>query len=100
MAALFFGVVAGKLLFLFPLVKQTLYEAVWLRDFLNELGIFNIILENGYLKTILLSTTIFANNYGVIKLIENPKYYCKTKYIFIKYHKIRELVKAEIVWFK
>ena len=65
-------------------------EAVWIRGLLGELGIAETVIEDGYPKTISPPTTIFANNQGAVKLTENPKYHCKTKYIPIKYHKIRE----------
>ena len=35
---------------------------------------------------------IMEDNTGVIKLLDNPEFYKKTKYIDIKYYFIRELV--------
>lgn len=79
---------------------ETACEAVWLRGLLGELGILDIILEDGYPKTISPPTTTFADNHGAIKLTENPKYHRKTKHIPIKYHKTRELVEAGVVRFE
>lgn len=79
---------------------NTAYDVVRLCGLLSQLGILDIRLENCYLKTVLPATVIFADNQGVIKLIKNLKYYCKTKHISIKYHKISELVKNRVVRFK
>ena len=79
---------------------ETACEAVWLRGLLGELGILDIVLEDGYPKTISPPTTIFADNQGAIKLTENPEYHRKTKHIPIKYHKTRELVEAGVVRFE
>ena len=67
---------------------------------MRELGILDIVLKDGYPKTISPPTTIFANNQGAIKLIENPEYHRKTKLIPIKYHKTRELVEAGVIGFE
>ncbi len=79
---------------------ETACEAVWLRGLLGELSILETILEEAYPKTILLSTTIFADNQGGVKLTVNPKYHQKTKQISIKKHKTRELVAKGVVHFK
>ena len=55
-------------------------NAVWIRGLLGELDIHEKTLEEGYPKTISLPTTIFADNQGEVKLIENPEYHWKTKY--------------------
>ena len=58
-----------------------------------------IVLENGYPRTIAPPTTIYADNQGAIRLTENPEYHRKTKHIPIKYHKTCELV-DNVVTFK
>ncbi len=77
---------------------ETAYEAVWLWGLLEELGVLETVIEEGYPKTVSLPTTIFADNQGAVKLTENLEYHRKTKYIPIKYHKIRELVAEGIVY--
>lgn len=79
---------------------KSVYKAVWIRGLLGKFGILTIVIKDGYLKTISLPTTIFANNQGVVKLIKNPEYYYKTKHIPIKYHKIRKLVAEGVVHFE
>lgn len=57
-------------------------------------------IEEDYLKTVSPPTTIFTNNQEAVKLIENPEYHCKIKYIPIRYHKTQELVAEGVVHFK
>lgn len=54
--------------------------------------VFKTIIEDGYPKTVLPFTLIYIDNQDAIKLIKNPKYYYKTKYLSIKHYKIRKLV--------
>ena len=77
-----------------------MYEAVWIRSLLGELGILETILEEGYPKTISSPTIIFANNQRAVRLTENSEYYRKTKHIPIKYYKTRELMAKGIVHFE
>ena len=79
---------------------ETAFEAVWLRGLFGELEILDTTLKDGYPKTVLPPTTIFADNQGAIKRTENPEYHWKTKHIPIKYHKTRELVQDEVVQFE
>ena len=67
---------------------------------MGKLGVLKKVIEEGYSKTVSPPITIFVDNQGAVKLTENPKYHCKTKYIPIKYHKIQELVAKKIVHFE
>ena len=79
---------------------ETACEAVWIRGILGELKILEILVEEGYPKTIFPPTTIFADKQGAVQLTKNPEYHRKTKHILIKYHKTRELVAVGVVHFE
>lgn len=66
-------------------------KAVWLRGLLNEIGVFETVIEDDYPQTVLPPSLLYADNQGAIKFTENSEYYRKTKNIPIKYYKTCKL---------
>ena len=58
-------------------------EAVWLKGFINDLGIKTIQIDK---------IPIYIDNEGAYKLTKNPEFHNRSKHIDIKYHYIREKV--------
>ena len=61
-------------------------EAIWLKSFYNEL---TLIINHSYQEII----SLVIDNAFALKLIKNPKFYKRTKYINIRHHFIREYIK-------
>ena len=57
---------------------ETLKEALWFRELVET---FNIIQD---------SDRIYCNSQSAIHLIKNHRYHKRTKYIDVRYHKIRQ----------
>lgn len=79
---------------------KTTFEAFWLWGLLEELGFLETIIEEVYSKTVSPPTTLFADNQGGVKIMENLECLRKSKHILIKYHKTQELVAEWIVHFE
>ena len=62
---------------------QASTEAMWIRQLMKEIG-FKI-----------MTTQIYCDNNGAIKLTENPVYHARTKHIDVQHHYIRELVETK-----
>ena len=58
-------------------------EAVWLRRFLQHLGITENTAE---------PVRINCDSQAAIAYTKDPKYHCRTKHIDIKYHFVRDIV--------
>jgi hypothetical protein len=66
--------------------SQTSYEALWLRKM--SMGLFGVQLR---------PTMIYCDNHSCIKLLENPVFHDRSKYIEIHYHFIRDYVQRGFV---
>jgi len=60
-------------------VSESCHEAVWLRLFLNELGL----LHPG-------STLLLCDNNGALSLAYDPSHHTRSKHIDVRFHYIRE----------
>jgi hypothetical protein len=66
-------------------LSVAVHETVWLRKRLADL--FGHVLD---------STVIHCHNQSYVKLLENPLFHEKSKYIEIKYHYIRDMVQRKV----
>ncbi|GJT25102.1 hypothetical protein Tco_0895039 [Tanacetum coccineum] len=66
-------------------LKEAVKEAIWLRGLLEELGV--------KLNTV----TVNCDNQGAIYLSQNHVFHERTKHINVRYHFIREVLKAKTV---
>ena len=64
-------------------IAEAATEAIWLRELLDELGTA----QAG-------TTPILEDNHGAIKISKNDYSHSRTKHIDVRYHFIRERVKA------
>ena len=67
----------------FVAFSAAVQEAVWLRQFMNHLGIINVAIE---------PVRINCDSQAAIAYTKDPKYHGKTKHIDIKYNFVRDLV--------
>ena len=64
-------------------------EAVWLRNFLLDLGV---------VSSMQLPITLYCDNRGVVANSKEPRTHKKGKHIERKYHLIRDIVQRGDVW--
>jgi len=69
---------------------QATKEAIWLRRFLSEIGVFS---DDD-------TVVIRADNRGAMDLARNPEFHARTKHIDIQYHFVREAVDCGLVDFE
>ena len=60
-------------------------EAVWIRNFLQEIGMNKHIGE-------MQARRILGDNQGALRLVANPEFHAKSKHIDVQYHYVRELL--------
>ena len=63
-------------------------EAVWIRNFINDLQIPGV-----YIDTI----PLYIDNNSALKLTRNPEFHSRSKHIDVKYHFIREKVEEGVI---
>lgn len=63
-------------------------EAVYLRDFIKELG---------FVKLIEGPTELFGDNISAQQLVKNPVYHARSKHIDIRFHYIREVFEKNLI---
>lgn len=68
---------------------QATKEAIWLRCFLTEIGVFHDDV-----------VVIRADNNGAMDLARNPEFHARTKHIDIQYHFVREAIDRHLVDFE
>lgn len=68
---------------------QATKEAIWLRCFLTEIGVFHDDV-----------VVIRADNNGAMDLARNPEFHARTKHIDIQYHFVREAIDRRLVDFE
>ncbi len=69
-------------------------EAIWIKSFVNDLGIANYQLG---------SIQLYVDNASAIKLSKNPEFHQRTKHIAIRHYFVRECVEdgyIQIIWIK
>jgi hypothetical protein len=63
-------------------------EAVWIRNFINNLRILGV-----YINIV----PLYIDNNSALKLTRNPEFHSRLKYINIKYYFIREKVEEGVI---
>jgi hypothetical protein len=63
-------------------------EAVWIRNFINNLRIPGVHID---------TVPLYINNNSALKLTRNPEFHSRSKYINIKHHFIREKVNEGVI---
>ena len=63
--------------------SSTLQESVWLKIFLQDIGV---------VKTAFESVTLYCDNMDALDYAKDLKYHGKTKHIHIRYHFVREVI--------
>ena len=58
-------------------------EAVWMRIFLQDIGV---------VKTTFEPVTLYCDSMATLAYAKNLKYHGKTKHIHIRYHFVREMI--------
>ena len=63
--------------------SSTIHEAVWLRRFLQDIGV---------VKTTFEPVTLYCDSMDALAYIKDSKYHGKTKHIQIRYNFVREMI--------
>jgi len=67
---------------------ETAKEAIWIRNFINDLRIPGVHID---------SVPLYMDNNSALKLTRNPEFHSRSKHIDVKHHFIREKVEGEVI---